>query len=53
MVKGQAEGAIVGAQVIENKPIVDPNANMTGAGAGTINSAGELRRVQFGLKLSF
>jgi hypothetical protein len=31
----------------------NPNANITGAGAGTINSAGEPRRVQFGLKLLF
>ena len=31
----------------------NPNANITAAGAGTINSAGQPRRVQFGLKLLF
>lgn len=31
----------------------NPNANIVSAGAGTINSAGEPRRIQFGLKLLF
>ena len=31
----------------------NPNANITGAGVGQITSAGEPRRVQFGLKLLF
>jgi hypothetical protein len=30
-----------------------PAANISGAGAGTITSAAEPRRIQFGLKLLF
>ena len=31
----------------------NPNANITSPGVGTINSAGEPRRIQFGLKLLY